>query len=198
MKRRLWMPLALIAALAVGAGMLNPALATHSPGHGSGPGGPPLSNSGRMLVTVHPVEWVAFGSGSVLSPGLDVSQLSVDTPPGNASAGAGADLPTALYGKRLRLVEVQLCYDATDAGVTITQFLMRVDRNATGTTKTNPVGAAVDVTPRTDEACRTYPVDHVLEPTDMAAASVSATFSGPGSLQIGRLTFVLEPTDLDV
>jgi hypothetical protein len=32
----------------------------------------------------------------------------------------------------------------------------------------------------------------------MAAASVSASFAGPGTLEIGRLTFVLEPTNEDV
>ena len=76
---------------------------------------------------------------------------------------------------------------------------MRVDNNTTGTTKTNPVAAAVDTTHRNDEACRSYPVDWLLDPGDMAAASVSAHFDSAGPyFQIGRLTFVLEPTNVQI
>jgi hypothetical protein len=183
--------LALVAALAIGAGVLPGALA--APGGGDAGGGAVL-NRGRILMTVHPVDWVGLGSNAILANGLDVSLLSVAAA-GEGRAGAAPTLPTSLYGKRLRLVEVEFCYDASGADVTLTQFLMRVDRNTTGTTKANPVAAAVDITERTDEACRTYPVDWALDPGDMAAASVSVDFGAPGaSFQIGRLTFVLEPT----
>lgn len=156
-----------------------------------------VRHQGPILVTVHPIEWTALGPSTVIQSGLDVSLLSVESLPGSGGAGVSPDLPTALYGKRMRLVEVQFCYDATDADVTLTQFLMRVDRNETGTTKTNPVVAAADVLPHSDEACRTYPVDFVLTPHDMAAASVSVDFgagAGAGTFEIGRLTFVLRPT----
>jgi hypothetical protein len=163
------------------------------------PGGAgPISN--QILVTVHPLDWkTSFGTtGPTLLNGLDVSLLSVATA-GEAGAGAAPDLPTSLYGRPLRLVEVQFCYDATHGGtqtdVVMTQFLMRVDRNTTGTTKTNPVAAAVDVTHRSDEACRIYPVDWVLDPGDMAAAGISVDFGTAGTFfEIGRLTFVLETT----
>ena len=149
----------------------------------------------QTLITVHPVDWRGFGPHTSLLNGLDVALLSV-TAPGDASAAAAPDLPTAADGRRMRLVEVQLCYDATAADVTLTEFLMLVHNNTTGTTKTNPVAAAVDLTDRNDEACRSYPVDWVLGPGDMAAASVSAHFDSEGPwLEIGRLTFVLEPTN---
>lgn len=159
---------------------------------------PVVLNQGQILMTVHPIEWVAIAHDVTLSPGLDLSFLSSDTLPADGAAGVSPDLLTSLYGKRLRLVEVQFCYDATDTDVTLTQFLMRVDRNSTGPTDDNPVAGAVDATDRTDRACRSYPVDWVLDPDDMAAASVSVHFGAgatESSFQIGRLTFVLEPTN---
>jgi hypothetical protein len=161
------------------------------------PKAPIVLNEGPILMTVHPVEWRALSGAASLSPGLDVALLSLDDPPGDALAAASPDLLTSLYGKRLRLVEVQFCYDATGDGVTLDEFLMRVDRNTTGTTNSNPVAAAVDTTDRTDRACRSYSVDWVLDPGDMAAAGVKVHFDSEatGTFDIGRLTFVLEPTD---
>ena len=185
--------LIVIAAVALGAIALPSALA--APGD-PGPGGP----AGPILVTVHPFDWkTSFGTDPSILNGLDVSLFSVGTA-GEAGAGAAPDLLTGLYGRRLRLVEVQFCYDATHGGtqtdVTMTQFLMRVDRNTSGTTKTNPVAAAVDITHRSDEACRTYPVDWVLAPGDMAAAGISVDFETAGEyFEIGRLTFVLATTN---
>jgi hypothetical protein len=174
------------------------------PGAWAGPSGskaPVVLNQGPILMTVHPFEWKAFvdTTDTQLVSGLDVALLAVGTPPGDASAGVSPDLLTSLYGKRLRLVEVQFCYDATDTDTTMTDFLMLVHRNDTGTTDDNPVAAAVDTTDRTDRACRTYPVDWVLEPTDMASASVQVSFGAGASdsrFVIGRLTFVLQPTDV--
>ena len=158
----------------------------------------PLVNKGQILVTVHPVEWIALGSNAIIANGLDVSLLSVAAPGAGLAAAAPA-LPTALYGKRLKLVKVQFCYDARDGGVALTQFLMRVDRNTVGTTKTNPVDAAIDVTRRTDQACRNYTVNWVLGPGDMAAASVTVDFRAVDErFEIGRLTFFLEPTNTAV
>lgn len=182
MQRTRWI-LAVVAGLLVVAGTSLPTVLA-SPGANH-----------QMLMTVHPVDWRGFGPNTSLANGLDVALLSA-TAPGDASAAAAPDLPTASDGRRMRLVEVQLCYDATAPDVTLTEFLMLVHNNTTGTTKTNPVAAAVDVTDRSDEACRSYPVDWVLAPGDMAAASVSAHFDSVGPwLQIGRLTFVLEPTN---
>lgn len=188
MSRSRWFLAAVVGALVMGAVALPSALAA--------PGGP----AGRILVTVHPFDWkTTIGSDTSILNGLDVSLLSVGTA-GEGGAGAAPDLLTSLNGRRLRLVEVEFCYDATHGGtqtdVTMTQFLMRVDRNTTGTTKTNPVVAAVDITHRSDEACRTYPVDWVLAPGDMAAAGISVEFGTAGPyFEIGRLTFVLAPTN---
>jgi hypothetical protein len=182
---------ATVCLLVVGAATLPTALAAPRPGKED-----VVLNQGRILMTVHPFEWVGFGGDTTLLKGLDVSLLSVGTPPGEGSAGVSPDLVTSLYGKRLRLVEVQFCYDATDTDVTLTQFLMRVDRNTTGTTETNPVAGAVDTTHRTDESCRSHAVDWVLDPGDMAAAAVTVDFGDDaGRFEVGRLTFVLEPTD---
>lgn len=162
------------------------------------PGG---SAGGRILQTVHPFDWkTTFGeTGPTIANGLDVSLFTVGTA-GEAGAGAAPDLLTALNGRRLRLVEVQFCYDATFGGtqtdVTMTQFLMRVDSNTSGVTSSNPVAAAVDTTHRSDEACRSYSVDYELAPGDMAAAGITVDFGTAGEyFSIGRLTFVLETTN---
>jgi hypothetical protein len=189
MKRRTWIPAALSAVLVAGALALPTAMAA--------PGG----GAGRILVTVHPFDWkTTIGSDTSILNGLDVSLLSVATA-GEGGAGAAPDLLTSLNGRRLRLVEVQFCYDATrggtQTGVEMTQFLMLVHSNTTGTTDSNPVDSAVDVTPRSDRACRTYPVDWVLAPGDMAAAGINVDFDEAGKIfEIGRLTFVLEQTNM--
>jgi hypothetical protein len=188
MKPRMWIPAALSAILVAGALALPTALA--APGGGGG---------GRILMTVNPFNWKSIGSDTTILNGVDVSLLSVGTA-GEGGAGAAPDLLTALNGRRLRLVEVQFCYDATRGGtqsdVTMTEFVVRVDNNTTGTTSGNPVAGAVDTTHRTDEACRTYAVDWVLAPGDMAAAGISVDFGTAGEyFEIGRLTFVLEPTN---
>lgn len=188
MSRSRWLLATVVTALVMGAVALPSALAA--------PGG----GAGRILVTVHPFDWkTTIGSDTTIANGLDVSLLSVATA-GVGGAGAAPDLMTSLNGRRLRLVEVEFCYDATrggtQTGVSMTQFLMRVDSNTSGTTKTNPVAAAVDVTARSDQACRTYPVDWVLGPGDMAAAGISVDFGEAGQIfEIGRLTFVLEATN---
>jgi len=191
MSRSRWFLAAIASILVLGAVALPTALAA--------PGG----GAGQLLVTVHPFDWkTTIGSDTTILNGLDVSLLSVTTA-GEGGAGAAPDLPTSLNGRRLRLVRVEFCYDATRGGtqtdVAMTQFLMRVDTNATGTTKTNPVAAAVDTTDRSDEACRSYNVDWVLGPGDMAAAGISVDFGTAGGyFEIGRLTFVLEPTNVPV
>jgi hypothetical protein len=192
MKPRMWIPAALSAILVAGALALPTALA--APGGGGG---------GRILVTVHGFDWKAnIGGDSTILNGLDGSLLSVTTA-GVGGAGAAPDLPTAQSGRRLRLVEVQFCYDATHGGtqtdVEMTQFLMRVDNNTTGTMNDNPVAAAVDIVHRSDEACRTYPVNWVLDPGDMAAAGILVNFGTAGEyFEIGRMTFVLEPTNTPI
>jgi hypothetical protein len=186
MVRSRWIPAAVTAVVLIVLTSLPTALAA--------PGGP-----GQTLITVHPVEWHGYGPNTTLVNGLDVGLLSTTTP-GPASAAVSPDLLTSWSGRRMRLVEVQFCYDATHAGlatdVTMTHFFMRIDRNLTGTTKTNPVFAIDDTTPRTDEACRAYSVGWVLGPGDMAAVSVSADFGiAEEYFEIGRLTFVLESTN---
>jgi hypothetical protein len=178
-----------LAALAVG---LPSALA--APGD-AGPGG----SATRILVTVHPLDWKPLFGNPNVSPGLDVSLFSVDEP-GVAAAGAAPDLPTSINSRRLRLVEVQFCYDATHASaqtdVTMTQFLTRVDNNTTDTGNSNPVAGALDTTHRSDETCRTYPVDWVLAPGDMVATGITVNFDTAGEyFEIGRLTFVLATTN---
>jgi len=182
MKRRTWIPAALSAILVAGLLALPTALAA--------PGG------GRILVTVASLDWKALGSDAILSNGLDVSLLTVATDDTTAIAGAAPDLPTAFNGRRLRLVEVQFCYDATATGVSMTSFVMRVQDDTTGANSGNPVAGVGDTTARTDETCRIYPVDWVLEPGNMAAAGIQVHFDTAGAyFEIGRLTFVLEPTN---
>ena len=189
--RKLLVPSVLTVAL-LSIALLAPARAGHVPGHA----GPPFAAAtGPILVTVHPFEWQAFGGAEILN-GLDVALLSQPGAPGPGSAGVSPDLPTVLFGNSVRLNAIELCYDA-DADAVLTQVLMRVDRNATGTTKTNPVAAALDTTSRTDEACRQYSVNHLLTPDDMAAMSINVDFAtAEARFEIGRLTYIMEATTI--
>lgn len=152
--------------------------------------------SGQTYVTVHPLEWFPLVGDVGLGRGVDTSSVSDTNPPGEVTVAAAPDLPTVQNGRRLRLVRVELCYDATATGVTFSEFLLRVDRNTSGITATNPVGGAADSTERHDQTCRSYEVDHVLRGDDMASAAITLSMTNSATFWIGRMTFVLEQSNL--
>ncbi|MEX2102844.1 MAG: hypothetical protein WD805_02685 [Gaiellaceae bacterium] len=104
-------------------------------------------------------------------------------------------MPVGLYGKRLRLLGVELCYHATSVPVEIDAVQLRVrthDVNAAGVV----ANEVVDETTRDDEACRVYAftTPPTLTHEQSVMLLVRLDFGAAAQFRIARTTFVLEPT----
>jgi hypothetical protein len=107
-------------------------------------------------------------------------------------------LPTALYGRNLKLLGVEFCYTASASAV-----FSYVEINTY--THTNSAGSRTlqfsDTTDRTDSACRYYvlPTPVTLTAEDGANIFIQGQWNTANSpLIVGRTTFVLAPTNLNV
>jgi hypothetical protein len=152
-----------------------------------------VRRQGPILVSSAGYDWVAREGGSQITYSSGYAVLSSNSC--CATALLAPDLPVALYGTRVRLEGVQLCYAADDVQL----FLDRVALNVYATTDgPYPTVAAqfVDETDRNDRACLTYELNspYVLTQNDAVVLEVTGKWAAALGMDLGRATFVLAPT----
>lgn len=105
------------------------------------------------------------------------------------------EIPVALYGKRLRFLGAELCYDATDAGPVVDAVILNVYTNANDVGG-SPTTSQTDGTDRDDEACRVYLLSSPVELTadNTVTLQVQVDWVDAGDMLFGRTTFVLGVT----
>ena len=107
---------------------------------------------------------------------------------------AAPDLSTALYGRKMSLVGAEICYKYVSAP--ITNISVYVDTQSAGTITTF-VAAVSDNTVRADAKCVNYTFAPVVL-TGESIVNVGVTgdyrLAGQNELDLGRVTFVLQPT----
>ena len=158
-----------------------------------------VQNGGAVTIQGSVTSWVkdaASGSSgtATIATEAEGTRITSTSPTGSATYVLMPDFPVALYGKLLKLTGVEICYDAETEFV-INTIAMEEIVNASGVparTTTN-----LDTTDRSDSACRTYAADVTLSPGEGLGVSVEGIWSATAeSLELGRVTFTLVPTDL--
>ncbi len=153
--------------------------------------------TGMILVTPGNSEWRKFSDGD----NITMSNFSSATHVTKASAGTAflslqPSLPTALYGRSLKLLGVEFCYTSASSA-----FLSYVEIN----TFTSTTGAGTrsmrfsDTTNRLDSACRYYvlPTPAILTAKDGANIFIQVQWDvSSQNFIIARTTFVLQPTGI--
>ncbi len=150
---------------------------------------------GLILISEGFGNWQPFSSNDniVFENYSNVSYVK-KTSTGSSYVSLQPSIPTVFYGRKLKLLGVELCYTAST-----NVSLSYVEIN----TYTHTVGAGSrtlqfsDNTVRTDSACRYYklPTPFLLTAEDGANIFISGTWNAANSpLIIGRTTFVLAPT----
>lgn len=150
---------------------------------------------GLILISEGFGNWQPFFSGDniIFSNYSNVSYVE-KTSIGSSYVSLQPSIPTVLYGRKLKLLGVELCYTASTSAV-----LSYVEIN----TYTHTTGAGSrtlqfsDGTDRTDSACRYYklPTPVLLTAEDGANIFINGTWNTANyPLILGRTTFVLAPT----
>jgi Collagen triple helix repeat (20 copies) len=155
-----------------------------------------LRHQGLVLVSVPASAWNSSSSSVTLRYFSNVVFMEVGAAVSTgAFATATVPTPTALYGKRLRFVGFELCYDAEDPDLTLSQMSAQVHRT-TSIVEGTAVDATTDSTDRNDEACRvvTEQSPQTLTEDNFVFLTVRADTTDPGRLTLGRATLVFEPT----
>jgi hypothetical protein len=156
-------------------------------------------SSGLILISEGFANWRPFFSTDnvVFENYSNVTYLK-KTSTGTNYFSLQPSLPTALYGRNLKLLGVEFCYTASSSAV-----FSYVEVNTF--THTNSAGARTlqfsDGTDRTDSACRYYvlPTPVTLTAEDGANIFIQGQWNTANSpLLVGRTTFVLAPTNLNV
>jgi hypothetical protein len=158
-----------------------------------------LQNSGAITIQGSVTSWVkdsASGSSgtATVAPEAEGTRITSTSASGSATYVMMPDLPVSLYGKLLKLTGVEICYGADSSFVIDTLALEEV-ANVAGVparTTTN-----LDTVDRSDSACRSYALDLTLAPNEGLGVSVEGIWTATAeSLELGRVTFTLVPTDL--
>ena len=148
---------------------------------------------GTTKIQVSPESWLAATSTNTVANSSGQVALSASAAGTFKFFNAGFSIPVAVRGHAVSVDSFELCYDATNANVTLDRvFLFR--NTATAAT---PLGSANtpidDDTDRHDATCRTYsaasPV--ALGPNDLVSIIVRAGFTAAGSIDVSRLTLNL-------
>ncbi len=154
-----------------------------------------VRNRGFVVVSV---PWTGWRAGGGSASDFHVSTFAQETQVHKATAGSnqfaevGPELPVAMYGRRLEVRSVQVCYDATDPNVTLDAFFLNAFDDTAGV-GSPAVVSLVDATNRHDRACRryTFATPVLMTPSRVIDIVLRIDFAGPGTMLIGRTTFVL-------
>lgn len=161
------------------------------------PSGPSRPTTAPTRMSVGHQNWVPYRSSDNLTFQFDSSYLTISkATTGLAFVSVSPSLPVVTDGMLLNLLGVEFCYQASSGAP------MQIIELDTTTHLTGPQGStrrAIDVTDRTDTACRFYPVGvpYTLTPNDTVCLFVSLNFQAPGAIfRIGRTTFIVERTGI--
>lgn len=113
---------------------------------------------------------------------------------GSAFIALHPTLPTILYGKSLQLTAVEFCYTAT-ATVMLNYIEINVPTHAAAPSADQGKQFS-DNTDRTDSICRYYalPAPVTLTADMVVDVYVAINWASSDAFQVGRTTFVLQPT----
>lgn len=156
---------------------------------------PPVK--GQIQVVMNSADWnPLFSNSAVLSTASDYTNKVFTSPTtGEQYIVASPTLPTALYGRQLKLSGVEICFDPSVGNVSVTSLAAFVDTQHSGVSTTF-VTAFSDPTTYTGPACQYYtftPV--VLSPEAIVNLEVIANWTTAGTpLKMGRATLVLTPS----
>jgi hypothetical protein len=159
------------------------------------PTGPPRPTIASVRITVSHQNWFPVYESFNLTFTRFANRLAISRPAaGFVVVTAAPDLPVLDNGRRLRLISVQLCYDA-DATAELSG--VEIIRTAHATNTLPYFSTIVDTTLRTDETCRNYvlPMPVLVGPNDAFNLIVHIHYVMAGAtFSIGRTTFVFEPS----
>jgi hypothetical protein len=159
------------------------------------PTGPARPTIASVRISVSHQNWFTVYESFNLTFTRFANRLAISRPAaGFVVVTAAPDLPVLDNGRRLRLISVQLCYDA-DATAELSG--VEINRTAHATNTLPYFSTIVDTTLRTDETCRNYvlPTPVLVGPNDTFNLTVGIHYVMAGAtFWIGRTTFVFEPS----
>jgi hypothetical protein len=148
--------------------------------------------AGTIRVVAPQSDWVPFNSSDPLTYTFFSSQRQVTrTAVGSSFLSVHAHTPVALYGKALRFIGVELCYD-TLTSTTLNYVEVNIARRTLGRNL-----MVSDPTTRTGLACRTYtlPTPTTLTTGDSPNLFIQVNWPTANTqFAIGPTTFIYEQT----
>jgi hypothetical protein len=151
--------------------------------------------TGVILITPGNAEWHKYLSTDDINFKNYSNQIYLSkATTGNAYLTLQPSIPTALYGRSLKLLGVELCYTA--AGNAYLDYLEINTFTSTDGSGTRVVRFS-DITDRSDSACRYYVLSTPFTLTSKSGANIyiNVSWSTPGvDFIIARTTFVLQAT----
>ncbi|MCC6987690.1 MAG: hypothetical protein IT181_01745 [Acidobacteria bacterium] len=148
--------------------------------------------AGTIRVVAPQSDWVPFNSSDPLTHTFFSSQRQVSrTAAGSSFLSIHPHAPVALYGKAIRFIGVEFCYD-TFASTTLNYVEVNIARRTLGRTL-----ILSDPTTRTGLECRTYtlPTPATLTTGDSPNMFIQVNWTAPGTqFAIGPTTFIFEQT----
>jgi hypothetical protein len=145
--------------------------------------------------------WNQWDGWVSTSPNTTVSRDLDDTNVNRANAGTSSlrlrpTIPSTLFGKKLRVTGVELCYDAGNVNTALTKVELRVNESTVPKIATGEI-VVQDSTSRTTVECRTFTgTPRLLDSDRYPLLDLDFTYTSSGITQIERTTFLLEATNL--
>jgi hypothetical protein len=158
-----------------------------------------LRPAGEIRINAGPSSWVlgpaVEGTPPATTYFADAVRLRASED-GIATAEVTPTLPVALYGRQVRIVGAELCYDAQPEAV-LSDVFFGIVTEVDGIGEPSPLtDLAADPTDRTDNACRRYdaPSPVTIGPADQVALVIRVDYpeAAGGTLLVGRSTFILQ------
>ena len=155
---------------------------------------------GEIRINAGPTNWVvgAQFEGPPLKATYFADAVSLTSAKEtSAFAELSPEIPVALYGRPLKIVGAELCYDASPSAK-LEAVSLEIVSESNGIGEPPPITeVARDQTSRTDNACRSYraPSPVSLDPNGhvVLAVLVNNPTSSDSDFLIGRTTFILQP-----
>ncbi|MBL8062646.1 MAG: S-layer homology domain-containing protein [Anaerolineales bacterium] len=152
-------------------------------------------SSGNILISAGFGNWHPFNSTDPLSYTYFSSQTQVTRSSiGSSFLSINPDIPTVLYGKSLKFMGVEFCFD-TFASTSLNYVEINTYSHTTGSLGRNLRFS--DPTTRTGNECRLYTLSSPIVLTADAGVNlfIQVNWTAAASqFAIGRTTFIFEPT----
>lgn len=154
------------------------------------------STAGEIVVSAH-------GSWGLASDGPPAPTVTLQdgyisySDNGPAQYRLPFQTPVSIFGKPLRLIAFETCFNTSGAGVSVTSItLLRFSQSGADWASATGQPLARDATARTDSGCLRIPAagTPALTATDALIARMAVSHSGGvGSIQLGRASLILAP-----